>query len=612
MRKLFVGFSIFTSCLTYGQLPSVNVPIIPAVDTIIYLSTNGSDANPGTALAPKLTFQAALNAIPFGTVGINGNAVYGKIILLAGNYYPSGANYFSQSVAKWRSTQSGQYVYRNVSVEGEGEVNMYGDNCPNGHVLELRGNGISVKNIKVWNADVNGIWIHGDESNLHHDVALDHVEAYHCNDFGVFVNGYNRVSIDMSIAGNNCLHNEFEDTCKWASGMRTDHCKHVSIRNSEAYNNWGEGINPSLSEFVEIKDNKIYNNYSVNLYFHSTSNAVVCNNLIYSDDSTYWRYCENGGGKPGGIDITNELTCEYSCFQQLPCGQSYACCAYLNDNDAITFSNYKLVDSLFIFNNVCINSKLTIYDTYSQNAIAANYFGKIFIENNDFIGTDAAVTSLKSSLNLYFPLANVSVQPVIFKNNIFSYNPQQPNSIPLYYTYNITCDGSNIHSKFTFQNNLWKIKPNVAQLNFNADLENNNITGSLPVTSLSNLTPSLSSPELVQTGANSAYITEDYYHNPRSLNSNVGAIEYGSFNEINTLALSAKIYPNPSEHTLNVERKNQSESVITISSLNGVLLARFETNKTTFKIDLSHYPAGTYLISVDESGILETHRFIKL
>ena len=611
MRKLFLGLLIVTSFLTYGQLPSVNVPLIPAVDTIIYLSTNGSDANPGTALAPKLTFQAALNAIPFGTVGINGNAVYGKIILLAGNYYPSPANYFSQSVANWRSTQSGQYVYRNVSVEGEGEVNMYGDNCPNGHVLELRGNGISVKNIKVWNADVNGIWIHGDESNLHHDVALDHVEAYHCNEFGVFVNGYNRVSIDMSIAGNNCLHNEFEDTCKWASGMRTDHCKHVSIRNSEAYNNWGEGINPSLSEFVEIKDNKIYNNYSVNLYFHSTSNAVVCNNLIYSDDSTYWRYCLNGGGKPGGIDITNELTCENSCFLQIPCGQSYACCAYINDNGVASASNYKLVDSIFLYNNVCINSKLTIYDSYSD-FFNANYLGKIFVENNDFIATNGDASTLKSSLTLYFPLANVSVQPVIFKNNIFSYNNQQPNSIPLYYASNNTCDGSNIHSKFTFQNNLWKFKPNVAQLNFNADLENNNITGSLPVTSLSNLTPSISSPELVQTGANSAYITDDYYHNPRSLNSNVGAIEYGSFNEINTLTLSAKIYPNPSEHTLNVERKNQSESVITISSLNGVLLARFVTNKTTFQIDLSHYPAGTYLISVDESGILETHRFIKL
>lgn len=138
-------------------------------------------------------------------------------------------------------TWNGQYVYRNVSVEGEGEVNLFGDNCPNGHVLELRGNGISVKNIKVWNADVNGIWIHGDESNPHHDVSVEQVQVHQCREFGIFVNGYEGVSISESVVANNCLSNENGDSCHWASGIRTDHCSHVSVRNCEAYNNWGEG-----------------------------------------------------------------------------------------------------------------------------------------------------------------------------------------------------------------------------------------------------------------------------------------------------------------------------------------------------------------------------------
>lgn len=610
MRLLFLAL-LGSWTFTHGQLPSINSPVIPAIDSVIYLSTTGSDANPGTSIAPKLTFQAALNALPFGTVGINGNASHGKIVFLAGNYYPSAANYFSQSIAKWRMTWNGQYVYRNVSVEGEGEVNLFGDNCPNGHVLELRGNGISVKNIKVWNADVNGIWIHGDESNPHHDVSVEQVQVHQCREFGIFVNGYEGVSISESVVANNCLSNENGDSCHWASGIRTDHCSHVSVRNCEAYNNWGEGVNPSLSEFVEIKDNKIYNNYSVNLYFHSTSNAVVCNNLLYSDDSTYWRYCLGAGGKPAGIDITNELSCENSCFQPIPCGQSYACCAYANDNGGISTSNYKLVDSIFLFNNVCINSKLTIYDSYSE-LFNANFIGKIFIENNDFIGTNGEASTLKSSLQLYFPLPNVLVQPVLFKNNIFSYQSQQANSMALYYAHNATCDGSNIHSKFTFQNNLWKIKPNLPQLNFSSDFENNTLVGSLPISALPTLTPGPSSPEFVQSAPISAYITEDYFHNPRFGNSNIGAIEYGSFNSINEGTVKAKIYPNPGSHTISLERMSTTPTLLTLTSLDGVLITTLSTNTSTTLIDISTFPPGIYLISFPVDGTMEHHRFVKL
>jgi hypothetical protein len=595
----------------YGQLPSINSPIIPTVDSVIYLSTTGSDANPGTYSAPKLTFQAALNALPFGTVGVNGNAAYGKIIFLAGNYYPSAGNYFSQSVAKWRMTWNGQYVYRNVSVEGEGVVNLYGDNCPNGHVLELRGNGISISNITLWNASVNGLWVHGDETNPHHDVSIAGVQVFQSQAFGIFVNGYERVSISASVVGNNCLSNENEDSCQWASGIRTDHCSHVSIRNSEAYNNWGEGVNPSLSEFVEIKDNKIYNNYSVNLYFHSTSNAVVCNNLLYSDDSTYWRYCFGAGGKPAGIDITNELSCTNACFfQTVPCGQSYACCAYNNDNGVLTAANYKLVDSIFIFNNVCINSKLTIYDSYSD-AFNTNYLGKVFVENNDFIGTDGQDAPVKSSLQLYFPLPNVLVQPVLFKNNIFSYQSQQANSMALYYAHNATCDGSNIHSKFTFQNNLWKIKPNLPLLTFASDFENNNIVGYLPLSAIPTLTPSPSNPELVQSAPISGYITEDYYHNPRTGNSNVGAIEYGSFNAIQEAFLRTTLYPNPSENTLTLESTSNAPALITITSVDGVMLATMHTNGYKTVIDVSAIPSGIYFLTFALEGRVETHRFIK-
>jgi hypothetical protein len=182
----------------------------------------------------------------------------------------------------------------------------------------------------------------------------------------------------------------------------------------------------------------------------------------------------------------------------------------------------------------------------------------------------------------------------------------------LYYAHNVTCDGSNIHSKFTFQNNLWKIKPNLPQLNFSSDFENNTLVGSLPLSAMPTLTPGPSSPEFVQSAPISAYITEDYYHNPRFGNSNVGAIEYGSFNSINEGTVKAKIYPNPGANTISLERMSTAPTLLTLTSLDGVLIATLSTNTSTTLIDISTFPPGIYLISFPVDGTIEHHRFVKL
>ncbi len=134
-RRLFLLIIIGWSSLLNAQWsipsPLVAVGEFSITDTV-YMSPLGSDTAPGTESAPVATFTRALQLLPFGVQGVSGGHRYVLVRLLPGTYYiPSG---LSQSAGQWQQGNT----FKNVSIEGVGEVHVYGDPGATGVIHRLR------------------------------------------------------------------------------------------------------------------------------------------------------------------------------------------------------------------------------------------------------------------------------------------------------------------------------------------------------------------------------------------------------------------------------------------------------------------------------------------
>jgi len=64
-----------------------------------------------------------------------------------------------------------------------------------------------------------------------------------------------------------------------------------------------------------------------------------------------------------------------------------------------------------------------------------------------------------------------------------------------------------------------------------------------------------------------------------------------------------KVYPNPAGPTLNLSVDNMEMSSITLTTLDGRIIATYKANNETYlQLDLSTYASGIYLLTVDASN----------
>jgi hypothetical protein len=73
----------------------------------------------------------------------------------------------------------------------------------------------------------------------------------------------------------------------------------------------------------------------------------------------------------------------------------------------------------------------------------------------------------------------------------------------------------------------------------------------------------------------------------------------------------ARIYPNPTDGAVTLEFETAAARHITISDMSGKTLARQTANDQTVVVDMSNYPAGVYLITIDEGKAKSTTRVVK-
>ncbi len=226
-----------------------------------YVSTSGSNSNPGTLASPWKTLSYAA-----------GKLIAGDTLYIRGGTY---AEHFSLSAD---GTQTSPITVTNyngetVIVDGVGmTIPAHNSGTP---LLEVKGDWVIVSNLTVSNSGEQGASLEGI-----HDL-FDNLYVHHSWANGVILKGNYATAQNMRIWSNS-MQNEGETmSVGWGTGISCarypDYC---TIRNSTAWDNWGEGISTFEALHTTIEDNISYNNMQ-NYYVSDTQNTLFQRNLSY-------------------------------------------------------------------------------------------------------------------------------------------------------------------------------------------------------------------------------------------------------------------------------------------------------------------------------------------
>ena len=232
-----------------------------------------------------------------------------------------------------------------------------------------------------------------------------------------------------------------------------------------------------------------------------------------------------------GISISNELTYTDACFGYFnSCGTTQGCFSATDYNNPIFKQvKYYQIEGIYVFNNIVLNSGIDIWDAFSGIG-NYGYLNNIFVENNTIIGKDATINLSSAPLGFNFGTPFVYVGNIKIRNNMISYNPDLVNKVMLNYSVGSGICNGTIGSKITFSGNAWKQKPLINGLNFFQDTTLLLLPKQVDFNDLSTINPNSSNSNLTYAKPRLNYIVDDFYHNPRKLNTNCGAIELISNN----------------------------------------------------------------------------------
>ncbi len=618
-RILLFWIFILGVASVFGQFTiPLPQPYVPS--NVVYLSPSGDDANPGTQNAPKKTFYNAVNTFPFGINNTPNSESYNEIVFLPGDYYPQQT--MSQSKNYYVKESAGIKTYKNISLRGVGKVTIHGDSAINAgynSLIALMGSHIYVRNITLKNSNYAGIMFVGGNrhcTNIEADsLIVDGASSHGC----LFVLA-DTILVKNTIITNTCNlnSNPVASNCQWGSALKTEFCTQVTFKKNKVYRNWGEGINTSLSQGIYCFKNEAFDNYSVNFYLHSASKGIWDSNLVYNEDSLFWRGCHNPPGEktpPGGFSAANELVCTYACINggnNNACGGKYHCCAY-NPYDGVFQENYayRQTDSIFIYNNILLQADITLWDAFS-GFLNYGFMKDIYIENNTVIGVSGRANLAKSPINLSFGTPFIFAQNLFVRNNIFT----QDTSLTTYkaglkvYIPSGVCNALNDGTILQINNNRW----NTAKITTNnaIDITHEQVLTSLPVNILPNqsasLIPDNQHPYWIQSGISASWIDHDFLGNPRLGLTNVGAIERNSNVNIETIeSAEVTLSPNPTSFILSIIPNFTALYKVEIWDINGTMLLKTPESTGEITLNIQHLNRGVYVLRVETKNHLSRH-----
>ena len=256
-------------------------------NTSYYVSTTGSNSNPGTLAQPWRTLTYA-----------------GQKITAGSTLYIRGGTYQEHSYIYNSGTQASPIVvtnYNNEEVIIDG-INMtlpaHNSGTP---LIGVLGDWVTVSNLTISNSGEYGVTVEGS-----HDV-LNNLYVHHNWSDGIILTG------DYGLAQNsrvwsNAMDNEGGTmSSSWGAGIYCgrypDYC---TIHHNLVWENWGEGINAGETLHPTVEDNVAYDNM-LNFYIHDTKYALFQRNLSYYSPGTVMDFNTTNGlyvdDEHGGVPI---------------------------------------------------------------------------------------------------------------------------------------------------------------------------------------------------------------------------------------------------------------------------------------------------------------------
>lgn len=320
MSKKFKKLAAFLAVLLVFQMLFASFPQqVNAAGNTFYVSTNGSDSNPGTIDAPFLTIQKGIDMASAGdTVYIRGGRYLVTDMI---RFHKSGTSGNPITLAAYEGETpiiDGQDAYPNDNLqeyEFNGNTYVHSWNA----LIEIEGSHIVVDGLEVTGSFGKGIEVGITEGHLPGHVRHSNVIVKNCN---IHDNRHTALEfeyMDDSLADNNKIwrnamfapFSRSPSQVNWPVALLLATCRNTIVQNCEVYNNWTEGIGiwsnfrtpDQISEYVTIQDNEVYDNYAVEIYADHAAYLTIQRNLVYNTgDTTYYR-----DGKPcAGILFSDE------------------------------------------------------------------------------------------------------------------------------------------------------------------------------------------------------------------------------------------------------------------------------------------------------------------
>jgi len=239
-----------------------------------YVSTTGSDANPGTVSAPFKTFAKASSVLQAGST----------LYIYTGTYNE-----------RLKISNSGTATAGISVMPYNGPVVIDMNNSATSGI-ELTGSYITIKGLEVTRS--GDVCVNLTGSNL----VVDGLVVHECMNHGIQTNAAAHIKILNSRVYRAVLSNAGRTmTSGWGSAIKIRISDDVLVQGNIVYNNYGEGLGTRGTN-ITLRGNTVYDNFSVNIYTNS-ENALIEGNFVYCTQNSGY---ERDGLPAAGISMSEE------------------------------------------------------------------------------------------------------------------------------------------------------------------------------------------------------------------------------------------------------------------------------------------------------------------
>lgn len=263
----------YVSAKALSDQPSV----LSAAGSIYYVSTTGSDSNPGSSSAPFKSFAKAASMLSAGST----------LYIHPGTY--------NEQLKILNSGADGAWI----TVKPSGGAVVIDTKNTSNAVVQLLGSYIAISGLEVKGS--TDICVKTSGSYLR----ISGLIVHECQTHGIFVSGRH-----VEVTGNTVYAAAMANQARsmpsaWGSGIKIGlGGDDVLVNSNTVYHNYGEGMAVTRASNVVVRANTVYDNYSVNIYVDNSFNIQVEKNLVTCQTNTGY---ERNGNAASGIAMGEEF-----------------------------------------------------------------------------------------------------------------------------------------------------------------------------------------------------------------------------------------------------------------------------------------------------------------